>query len=104
MPRREEKKAESRRRILESARDVFFRDGFMLSDFFQEKTADRLDNRQGLVQFMRDTRGHLPEGGHFAGLDKLLFGFQAFGDVTGGYQKDFAAGIFGRGYADVDVT
>ena len=29
MPRREEKKAESRRRILEAARDVFFRDGFM---------------------------------------------------------------------------
>lgn len=29
MPRREEKKAQSRRRILESAREVFFRDGFM---------------------------------------------------------------------------
>lgn len=29
MPRREEKKAESRRRILDAARDVFFRDGFM---------------------------------------------------------------------------
>ena len=27
--RREERKAESRRRILESARDVFFRDGFI---------------------------------------------------------------------------
>ena len=29
MPLREEKKAQSRRRILESAREVFFRDGFM---------------------------------------------------------------------------
>ena len=32
MPRREEKKAESRRRILESARDVFFRDSFIRSN------------------------------------------------------------------------
>ena len=29
MPRREEKKAASRQRILDSAREVFFRDGFM---------------------------------------------------------------------------
>ena len=32
MPRREEKKAESRRRILDAAREVFFRDGFMAAN------------------------------------------------------------------------
>jgi AcrR family transcriptional regulator len=31
-PRREEKKAQSRRRILEAAREVFFRDGFMAAN------------------------------------------------------------------------
>jgi AcrR family transcriptional regulator len=42
--RREERKAESRRRILESARDVFFRDGFM------EANLDEVASRAGVAK------------------------------------------------------
>jgi AcrR family transcriptional regulator len=42
--RREERKAESRRRILESAREVFFRDGFM------EANLDEVAGRAGVAK------------------------------------------------------
>jgi len=41
---REEKKAQSRRRILDSARDVFFREGFMLAN------VDEVANRAGVAK------------------------------------------------------
>ena len=52
---------------------------------------------------MGDTCCHLAQRGHFAGLDQLLLGLQAFGDVTGGDQQHLLPGIFGKRYADIDV-
>jgi TetR/AcrR family fatty acid metabolism transcriptional regulator len=46
-PRREEKKAESRRRILEAARLVFFRDGFMLANL--DEVAELADVAKGTL-------------------------------------------------------
>lgn len=47
MPRREEKKAESRRRILDSARSVFFRDGFMAANL--DEVADKAGVAKGTL-------------------------------------------------------
>ncbi len=47
MPRREEKKAESRRRILDSAREVFFRDGFMPANL--DEVAERAGVAKGTL-------------------------------------------------------
>jgi TetR/AcrR family fatty acid metabolism transcriptional regulator len=46
-PRREEKKAESRRRILEAARAVFFRDGFMPANL--DEVAELADVAKGTL-------------------------------------------------------
>ena len=44
---RETRKAESRRRILESARDVFFRDGFMAANL--DEVADKAGVAKGTL-------------------------------------------------------
>ncbi len=47
MARREEKKAQSRRRILDSAREVFFRDGFMAANL--DEVADKASVAKGTL-------------------------------------------------------
>jgi len=57
MPRREEKKAESRRRILESAREVFFRDGFMQANL--DEVADRAGVAKGTLYRYFESKAEL---------------------------------------------
>ena len=57
MPRREEKKAESRRRILESARDVFFRDGFMEANL--DEVAEKAGVAKGTLYRYFDSKAEL---------------------------------------------
>ena len=52
---------------------------------------------------MRNTGGHFAQGRHFAGLNKLLFGFEPLGNIAGGYQIHFFSRIFRRRYPDIDV-
>ena len=76
--------------------------GFLVADFFHQIAAGRFDNRQGLVQFMGHTSGHFTKSCHFTGLDKLLLGFETFGDIACGYEKNFLAFIVGGRNADID--
>ncbi|MBW2269680.1 MAG: TetR/AcrR family transcriptional regulator [Deltaproteobacteria bacterium] len=57
MPRREEKKAESRRRILESARDVFFRDGFMQANL--DEVAEKAGVAKGTLYRYFESKAEL---------------------------------------------
>ena len=70
-------------------------DFFLLVDLFHKKPAGSFNHRQGLVQFMRHTGGHLSKGGHFTSLDKLLLGLQTLGDIAGGDQQHFLPRILG---------
>ena len=79
-----------------------FVDGLLLVDLADEQRADRLDDRQGLVEFVSDAGGHFTQSGHLAGLDQLLLGLQALGDVACGDQKHFSPGIYRGRYADID--
>jgi TetR/AcrR family fatty acid metabolism transcriptional regulator len=56
-PRREEKKAESRRRILESARAVFFRDGFMPANL--DEVAELADVAKGTLYRYFESKAEL---------------------------------------------
>ncbi len=56
-PRREEKKAQSRRRILESAREVFFRDGFMSANL--DEVADKAGVAKGTLYRYFDSKAEL---------------------------------------------
>ncbi len=56
-PRREEKKALSRRRILESAREVFFRDGFMSANL--DEVADKAGVAKGTLYRYFDSKAEL---------------------------------------------
>ena len=55
--RREERKAESRRRILESARDVFFRDGFMEANL--DEVAQKAGVAKGTLYRYFDSKAEL---------------------------------------------
>jgi AcrR family transcriptional regulator len=57
MPRREEKKAESRRRILESAREVFFRDGFMAANL--DEVAEKAGVAKGTLYRYFESKAEL---------------------------------------------
>jgi AcrR family transcriptional regulator len=57
MPRREEKKAESRRRILDSAREVFFRDGFMAANL--DEVADKAGVAKGTLYRYFESKAEL---------------------------------------------
>ncbi|MEE2677213.1 MAG: TetR/AcrR family transcriptional regulator [Myxococcota bacterium] len=57
MPLREEKKAESRRRILESAREVFFRDGFMQANL--DEVAERAGVAKGTLYRYFESKAEL---------------------------------------------
>jgi AcrR family transcriptional regulator len=57
MARREEKKAESRRRILESAREVFFRDGFMAANL--DEVADKAGVAKGTLYRYFESKAEL---------------------------------------------
>jgi AcrR family transcriptional regulator len=57
MPRREEKKAESRRRILESARDVFFRDSFMQANL--DEVAEKAGVAKGTLYRYFESKAEL---------------------------------------------
>ena len=57
MPRREEKKAESRRRILESARVVFFRDGFMQANL--DEVAEKAGVAKGTLYRYFESKAEL---------------------------------------------
>jgi AcrR family transcriptional regulator len=54
---RDEKKAESRRRILESARDVFFRDGFMKANL--DEVAEKAGVAKGTLYRYFDSKADL---------------------------------------------
>jgi len=54
---REERKAQSRRRILESAREVFFRDGFMAANL--DEIADRAGVAKGTLYRYFDSKADL---------------------------------------------
>ncbi len=54
---RDEKKAQSRRRILEAARDVFFRDGFMSANL--DEVADRAGVAKGTLYRYFDSKADL---------------------------------------------
>ena len=56
-PRREEKKAQSRRRILDSAREVFFRDGFMAANL--DEVADKAGVAKGTLYRYFDSKAEL---------------------------------------------
>jgi AcrR family transcriptional regulator len=56
-PRREQKKAESRRRILEAARTVFFRDGFMPANL--DEVADTAEVAKGTLYRYFDSKAEL---------------------------------------------
>ena len=57
MPRREEKKAESRRRILDSAREVFFRDGFMQANL--DEVAEKAGVAKGTLYRYFESKAEL---------------------------------------------
>lgn len=57
MPRREEKKAQSRRRILEAAREVFFRDGFMAANL--DEVAERAGVAKGTLYRYFESKAEL---------------------------------------------
>jgi AcrR family transcriptional regulator len=57
VPRREEKKAESRRRILESAREVFFRDGFMAANL--DEVAEKAGVAKGTLYRYFESKAEL---------------------------------------------
>ncbi|MGI9591497.1 MAG: TetR/AcrR family transcriptional regulator [Myxococcota bacterium] len=57
MPRREEKKAESRKRILESAREVFFRDGFMQANL--DEVAEKAGVAKGTLYRYFESKAEL---------------------------------------------
>ena len=57
MPRREEKKAQSRRRILESAREVFFRDGFMQANL--DEVAEKAGVAKGTLYRYFESKAEL---------------------------------------------
>ena len=54
MTRREQKKAESRRRILEAAREVFFRDGFMGANL--DEVAEKAGVAKGTLYNYADSK------------------------------------------------
>ena len=56
-PRREQKKAESRRRILEAAREVFFRDGFMPANL--DEVAELAQVAKGTLYRYFDSKAEL---------------------------------------------
>ena len=56
-PRREEKKAQSRRRILDSAREVFFRDGFMTANL--DEVAEKAGVAKGTLYRYFDSKAEL---------------------------------------------
>jgi AcrR family transcriptional regulator len=56
-PRREEKKARSRRRILESAREVFFRDGFMAANL--DEVAEKAGVAKGTLYRYFESKAEL---------------------------------------------
>ncbi|HJO22632.1 MAG: TetR/AcrR family transcriptional regulator [Myxococcota bacterium] len=57
MPLREEKKAQSRRRILESAREVFFRDGFMQANL--DEVAEKAGVAKGTLYRYFESKAEL---------------------------------------------
>jgi len=57
MPRREEKKAESRKRILEAAREVFFLDGFMQANL--DEVAEKAGVAKGTLYRYFDSKAEL---------------------------------------------
>jgi AcrR family transcriptional regulator len=57
MPRREEKKAESRRRILDAAREVFFRDGFMAANL--DEVAEKASVAKGTLYRYFESKAEL---------------------------------------------
>jgi AcrR family transcriptional regulator len=57
MTRREEKKAQSRRRILESAREVFFRDGFMAANL--DEVAEKAGVAKGTLYRYFESKAEL---------------------------------------------
>lgn len=57
MPRREEKKAESHRRILHAARDVFFRDGFMQANL--DEVAEKAGVAKGTLYRYFESKAEL---------------------------------------------
>jgi AcrR family transcriptional regulator len=57
MTLRDDKKAESRRRILESAREVFFRDGFMAANL--DEVADKAGVAKGTLYRYFDSKAEL---------------------------------------------
>ena len=57
MPRREEKKVQSRRRILDAAREVFFRDGFMPANL--DEVADKAGVAKGTLYRYFESKAEL---------------------------------------------
>jgi AcrR family transcriptional regulator len=57
MTRREQKKAESRRRILEAAREVFFRDGFMAANL--DEVAEKASVAKGTLYRYFESKAEL---------------------------------------------
>jgi AcrR family transcriptional regulator len=57
MPRREEKKAQSRRRILDAAREVFFRDGFMAANL--DEVAEKAGVAKGTLYRYFESKAEL---------------------------------------------
>ena len=80
---------------------VVFADGLTPADHFEEKIGAHLNDIERLIDFMRDPRGHLSQGCHFAGLDQLGFPFDALGDIGRRGYHDLTLSVFGA--ADVDI-
>ena len=80
---------------------VVFTDGLTPADHFEEKIGAYLNDIEWLIDFMCNSRGHLPQGCHFAGLDQLGFPFDALGDIGRGGNHDLTLTVFGA--ADVDI-
>ena len=76
-------------------------DGFSTPCFAQEITGRSLDDGERLIQFVGYAGGHFPESRHLAGLNELLFHFDAFGNICRTKDEDRAILDPGRGRTDI---